>query len=120
MSTDLGIKNKFFDKRRAEARRWSTIEQPAVYICATLAAICVYVGITLKDSLIEQNFNATNEALIELGERGLYTSVLEAVPIEPYALKVVTVVVGSILLLIGIKHVALSADQRIEDIEAEA
>jgi len=53
MTKELGVKNRFYDKRHMEPQRWSSIETPAVYICFTIVAIMLYVGLTMKDSQLE-------------------------------------------------------------------
>jgi len=103
-----------------EPQRWSTIEKPAVYICATIAAILLYVGLTMKDSQLESGMIASNEALIELGERGLYATVVDAVPVEPFAFKILSIIIGTGLLAIGVWQVSILADQKIEDMESDA
>jgi len=44
---------------------------------------------------------ASNEALIELGERGLYATVIEAMPVEPFAFKILSIIILMSLIAIG-------------------
>ena len=50
------------------------------------------------------SYNAFAAAIIEIGDEGLVANTIKSVPLEPYALKVVTVVTLSCLILLGLYH----------------
>ena len=48
------------------------------------------------------SYHAFKEAVIEIGDEGLFANLIKAVPLEPYAMKVVTVVLLSCFILYAI------------------
>ena len=52
--------------------------EPYVYALATLTAIAVYIDISRQDSLLNQAMLGTQEVLLQVGEKGLFTSVRQA------------------------------------------
>ena len=110
MAADLGVKNKFFDKQHVEPQRWKSMEQPSIYVGSVVAAVAFYVAYLCECSKLEETLSSTNDAIIELGERGIFTSLVESVPIEPYILKVCVVIVCSVLITLGLYHFILWAN----------
>lgn len=118
--TDLGVQNKFYDSRRGETQRWSSIERPCVYYGAGLAAVCLYICLTVEEGKIQTALTRVNQALLELGEVGLYQSAMQAIPLEHYLLKLIIVMACCILLVKGLFIVSTFANRKIDDMDSDA
>ena len=52
--------------------------EPYVYAVATLAAVAVYIDVSRQESKLAGALTATEDLLLDLGERGLFTSARQA------------------------------------------
>ena len=117
---DMGVKNKFFDAKNQEPSRWASIERPQVYAGMLFLAVAMSVAYSCKCSKLEASMTEANDVLLEIGYKGIFTSLLDAIPVKNWIAKLVCatllVTVSGVLLYRG----CVRANVAIDRLDAEA
>ena len=113
-------KNKFFNPQKQEPNRWVTIEKPGVYVTCLVLAIALSIAYCLEDSSLEASLAQTNERLLEIGYKGIFTSMLDAIPVNKRPLKVLIVALLITASAVLLYKACIVADGCIERMDADA
>ena len=117
---DLGVTNVPFTVRNMEPRRWKSIDRPWVYAVAVLSALVLYSLLLFEDSYVSHALMSLRETLIQVGYLGLRVSLLDAIPIESLALKLVILAVLSVALVACATRLTLWTNEQIEKMDSDA